>query len=163
MIALTALLACGIACASSPAMGASIGSTVPRTELAAAVALNILIFNAARAVGPAIGGGVVSLGGATAAFVANAACYIFAIAVYLRWRPEPLPPREKRALGAVIAEGLRHAFTSPPIRTILLRALTFTMTGAATLGADAAGRRRCAPSRLGRSTACCSARSAPAR
>ena len=105
VIALTALLACGIACF-SPAMGASIGSTVPRAELAAAVALNILIFNTARAVGPAIGGGIVSLGGSTTAFVANAACYVFAIAVYARWRPEPAAPREKRAL-------------------------TFTMTGAA--------------------------------
>lgn len=130
VIALTALLACGIACF-SPAMGASIGSTVPRHELAAAVALNILIFNTARAVGPAIGGGIVSLGGSTTAFVANAACYVLAIAVYSRWRPEPAPPREPRALAAMIAEGLRHAFTTPQIRTILLRALTFTMTGAA--------------------------------
>lgn len=130
VIALTALLACGIACF-SPAMGASIGSTVPRAELAAAVALNILIFNTARAVGPAIGGGIVSIGGSTGAFVANAACYVFAIAVYARWRPEAAPPREKRALAAMIAEGLRHAFTSAEIRTILLRALTFTMTGAA--------------------------------
>lgn len=130
MISLTALLACGIALF-NPAMGASIGSTVPRAELAAAVALNILIFNAARAVGPAVGGAIVALGGATAAFVANAASYVLAIAVFARWRPSAAPRREPRPLLAMIGEGLRHASASPPIRTILLRALTFTMTGAA--------------------------------
>ena len=66
-----------------------------------------------------------------AAFAVNAACYAIAIALYLRWRPaaEALPPR--RPLGSVIAEGLRHAWASREIRTILLRAVTFTMAGAA--------------------------------
>src|SRR5690606_11714758 len=41
VIGLTALLACGIACF-APAMAGSIGGVVPRTELAAAVALNIV-------------------------------------------------------------------------------------------------------------------------
>jgi MFS family permease len=130
VLILTALLACGIACF-SPAMGASIGSTVPRTELAAAVALNILIFNTARAVGPAMGGAIVSFGGSTAAFLVNAASYLLAIAIYLRWRPTQVLPQNRRRLGSMIAEGLRHAATTPQIRTILLRALTFTMTGAA--------------------------------
>jgi len=129
-IALTALLACGIA-AFSPAMGASIRGTVPAAELAAAVALNILIFNAARAVGPAIGGSIVAAGGASAAFLVNAACYVLAIALYLRWKPQAEPPRERRPLGAMVAEGLRHAFAAQEIRTILLRALAFTLTGAA--------------------------------
>ena len=129
-IALTALLACGIA-AFSPAMGASIRGAVPAAELAAAVALNILIFNAARAVGPAIGGSIVATGGASAAFLVNAACYVLAIALYLRWKPAAEPPRERRPLGSMVAEGLRHAFASREIRTILLRALAFTLTGAA--------------------------------
>lgn len=130
IIALTALLACGIACF-NPAMGASIGSTVPRAELAPAVALNILGFNTARTLGPAIGGAIVAVGGAVAAFVVNALSYLLAIAVFLRWRPPPAEPRTPKPLHAMIAEGLRHAFGSPPIRTILLRAVTFTATGAA--------------------------------
>ena len=55
IISLTALLACGVACF-NPALAASIGSIVPRVELAAAVALNILAFNVARSLGPAVGG-----------------------------------------------------------------------------------------------------------
>jgi MFS family permease len=59
ILLLTALLACGIA-TFSPALGASIRETVPRAELAAAVALNILAFNTARTLGPAFGGAIVA-------------------------------------------------------------------------------------------------------
>jgi MFS family permease len=130
VIALTALIACGIA-AFSPAMGASIRGTVPAGQLAAAVALNILIFNAARAAGPALGGAVVGAGGAALAFLAAAASYFAALAIYWRWRPAPELARPRCALSAMIAEGLRHAAASREIRTILLRAVTFTLSGAA--------------------------------
>jgi len=130
IIVLTALLASGVACF-NPALSASIGGIVPRAELAAAVALNILAFNVARSLGPALGGAIVSLGGAAIAFVANAASYLMVIAVLWRWRPEQAPPKEKRALHAVIAEGFRFALGSVQVRTIMLRAFTFTTTGAA--------------------------------
>jgi predicted MFS family arabinose efflux permease len=131
VIALTALLACGIACF-SPAMNGSIGGVVPRAELAAAVALALVGFNLARSLGPALGGAVVAAGGAAAAFAVNALSYLVAIALFLRWQGVPAPPREqRRALGAMIGEGLRHAFGTPAIRTIMLRTCTFTLTGAA--------------------------------
>ena len=130
IISLTALLACGIA-SFSPAIGASIRSTVPIKELAAAVAINILIFNTARAVGPAIGGTIVAGGGASAAFIANAACYAIAIALFLCWKPAPEPARTSRPLLAMVVEGLSHAWHSREIRTILSRALCFTFAGAA--------------------------------
>lgn len=130
IIALTALLACGIACF-APAMAGSIGGVVPRAELAAAVALNILAFNVARSFGPALGGAIVAAGGAGTAFAVNAACYLAAIAVFWRWRGLAAVPQPGRKLHAMIAEGVRHAAGSPPIRTIMLRAVTFTMAGAA--------------------------------
>ena len=130
IVGLTALLAAGVALF-NPALSASIGGIVPRAQLAAAVALNILAFNVARSLGPALGGAIVSAGGAAAAFVANALSYLMAIAVLWRWRPEPAPPKERRRLLPVIAEGLGAALRSREIRTILLRAFTFTVTGAA--------------------------------
>ena len=131
IIGMTALLACGIACF-SPAMAGSIGSVVPRKKLAAAVALNIVGFNLARSLGPAIGGGIVALGGAASAFIVNALSYVVAIVLFWRWRGPPAPDRSsRRPLSGVIAEGVRYAAGSPPIRTIMLRAVTFTMTGAA--------------------------------
>ena len=131
IIALTALLACGIACF-SPAMNGSIGGVVPRVELAAAVALALVGFNLARSLGPAIGGLIVAAGGAAAAFAASALSYVLAIALFWRWRGVPAPPREqRRPLGEMIGEGLRHALGSVPIRTIMVRSVSFTLTGAA--------------------------------
>src|SRR5690606_4827248 len=131
IVGLTALLACGIACF-APAMAGSIGGVVPRTELAAAVALNIVGFNLARSLGPAIGGAIVAVGGAASAFIVNALSYVLAIALFWHWRGLPAPDRSsRRPLSGVIAEGVRYASGSAPIRTIMLRAVTFTMTGAA--------------------------------
>lgn len=130
VIGLTALLACGVACF-NPALAASIGSIVPRVELAAAVALNILAFNVARSLGPAVGGAIVAVGGARTAFVANALSYLAVIVILWRWRPQVPPPTTRPALLAAIGEGFRHARHSREVRTILLRAVTFTTTGAA--------------------------------
>jgi len=130
IIGLTALLACGVA-AFNPALSASIGNLVPRTELAAAVALNILAFNVARSLGPAIGGGIVAVGGAKAAFVANALSYLAVIVILWRWRPTDIARPERKPLLAAIAEGFRFARQSVAVRTIMLRAVTFTTTGSA--------------------------------
>ena len=130
IIGLTALLAAGVACF-NPAMAASIGSSVPRAQLAAAVALNILAFNVARSFGPALGGAIVAVGGAQAAFAANAASYLMVILVLWRWPRTDAPAAPRRGLLPVIVEGVLFAGRSREIRTILLRALTFTSTGAA--------------------------------
>jgi MFS family permease len=137
LLALTFLLGAGVALF-SPAMQVSVGEVVPRAELAGAVSLNILGFNVARSLGPAIGGGIVALGGSSAAFVANASSYLIAIVILFRWRrpaPQPAPSASagagpRRVLPAVL-EGLRHVGAAPPIRIILLRAAFFTLSGSA--------------------------------
>src|SRR5690606_26742890 len=114
IIGLTAMLAVGVACF-NPALAASIGEIVPRAQLAAAVALNILAFNVARSLGPAFGGAIVSFGGAASAFVANALSYLMVIAVLWRWRPEEPAQKERRRLVSVIAEGFHVATRTPEI------------------------------------------------
>ena len=132
IISLTAILAAGVACF-NPALAASLRSTVSRTELAAAVALSILAFNVARTLGPAIGGGIVAWGGASAAFVANGVSYLVVIFVLWRWQGEKgtVGRRTGKGLLATISEGLRIAWAVREIRTILIRAFTFTSAGAA--------------------------------
>ena len=115
----------------NPALQASIGGIVPRAELAGAVALYILAFNVARSLGPAIGGVIVAAGGSSAAFVVNAASYVAVILVLLLWRPAPGPARAREPIRHVIASGLRFVAGSRPVRTILLRAVTFTLSGSA--------------------------------
>ncbi|MBN8829873.1 MAG: MFS transporter [Sphingomonadales bacterium] len=130
LIGLTALLACGVACF-NPALSASVGGIVPRAELAAGVALNILAFNVARSLGPAIGGAIVAAGGARAAFVTNALSYLAVIVILLRWSPQAAPRGARRGMFEVIGEGFRFAMASPQVRTIMFRAVTFTLTGSA--------------------------------
>jgi predicted MFS family arabinose efflux permease len=141
LLGLTFLLGVGVALF-GPAMQVTVGEVVPRAELAGAVSLNILGFNVARSLGPAVGGGIVALGGSSAAFAANASSYLVAILILFLWRrpaaPAPaLAPEPKvrsggarRVLPAVL-EGLRYVGAAPPIRIILIRAAFFTLSGSA--------------------------------
>ncbi|HWW65799.1 MAG TPA: MFS transporter [Sphingomonadaceae bacterium] len=130
VIGLTVALACGVAFF-NPAIQASIGDIVPRAELAGAVALNILAFNVARSLGPALGGVIVAVGGSSMAFVINAASYVAVIVVLLLWRPKVSLSGVKSPMGKAIGDGLRFVFHSSPVRTIIARAFTFTMAGSA--------------------------------
>ena len=68
-----------------PAWQASVRGIVPQAELAAAVTLNAIAMNFARAVGPAVGGAVVAAAGAGAAFYLNAACTLVLAGALLWW------------------------------------------------------------------------------
>jgi len=116
----------------NPAFAASTGDSVPRSELPGAVSLNILGFNASRAVGPAIGGAIVALGGSLAAFVAAAGAYLVAVVLVLR-RPASAPDErtDKPSMGRAILDGLAYVRQTGPIRVVLLRAVAFTLTGVA--------------------------------
>jgi MFS family permease len=130
IVGLTALLACGVACF-NPALAASIGGVVPRAELAAAVALHILAFNVARSLGPAFGGAIVAIGGAKTAFAATVLSYLAVIAVLWRWGQQGHRSEPRRLFLSAIAEGFRFARRSPEVRTIMVRAVTFTGVGSA--------------------------------
>ena len=125
LLGFTFAIGCGTAF-NNPAWQASVGDMVPREALPGAVALNSMGFNIARSVGPAIGGAIVAVGGAAAAFATNAASYLALIAVLWRWRPEVRPralPRERMPLAML--DGLRYVAMSPRISTVLLRGAVF--------------------------------------
>lgn len=134
LLAFTFLIGCGTAL-NNPSWQASVGDMVPRSDVAGAVTLNSVGFNITRSVGPAIGGTIVALGGAAAAFTVNALSYIGLLVVVHRWefRPAESPlPREK--MTTAIGAGLRYVFMSPNIVKVLLRAFLF---GLATVSAVA--------------------------
>ena len=130
IIGLTAALACGVGCV-IPAAASSVNFSVPRAELAAAVALNILGFNVARSFGPALGGAITSAAGAGGAFVFSACAYGLVIALLWRWRLPVAQNLTRRPIMPMMAEGLRYAFHSPQLRVIMLRGFAFTASGAA--------------------------------
>jgi predicted MFS family arabinose efflux permease len=76
-----------------PARMAFVSDLVPRSHLVNAVALNSLLFNVARAVGPAFAGVLLSSLGPAACFGFNAFSY-GAILVALAWMHLPPPQRE---------------------------------------------------------------------
>jgi MFS family permease len=106
----------------SPTWGAIFPELVDKEELPAALTLNGIEFNLARAVGPGLGGFVVAAVGVGAAFAFNALSFLGVIAVIAKWkrplRKSTLPVETFR--GATSA-AIRYVRYSPGIRRLLLR------------------------------------------
>ncbi len=104
-----------------PARLAFVPGLVPRENLVNAVALNSLLFNTARAVGPAIAGFLLQVAGPGLCFCVNAVSYL-AVLLALAWMTlppeEPVPAvrtpgggfgvlaRDRRLLALVLVAGL---------------------------------------------------------
>jgi len=89
---------------------------VGKDELRNAITLNSVTVNAARAVGPAIGGVLIATVGVGACFLVNAASFaavVTSLLVMNRAALQPSPPAV-RARGQ-LREGLRYAAQTPPI------------------------------------------------
>src|SRR6185436_17725209 len=69
-----------------PAWSAIVPELVTAREMPAAIALNSVAVNVARAIGPAIAGVLVAVIGVWLVFLLNALSYIGILAVLLRWR-----------------------------------------------------------------------------
>jgi MFS family permease len=114
-----------------PAWQASVGEQVKSEQLPAAVALSAVSYNIARSFGPAVGGIVVLAAGATAAFAINALAYFPLLVAFFLWRRNQVPARlPPERIDRAIISGARYAMHSPPIRIVLVRALTFGLAGA---------------------------------
>lgn len=133
LLAMTFLLGLGSAL-NAPAWQATTPELVPREEVPAAVALNGVSMNVARAIGPALGGLLVAAAGAAAAFFFNALTFLGVLFVLGRWRR----PREtstlpaERFLGAMRA-GIRFVLHAPAFQAVLVRAAAFVIGGSSLL------------------------------
>jgi MFS family permease len=94
----------------APARQALTYRMVGPAELPNAVALNSSLFNAARIVGPALGGLLLAAVGAGACFAINAASFIAVLAVLLRMRVGELHPVERPLEQPTIRRGLLEGF-----------------------------------------------------
>lgn len=114
-----------------PASQALLPELVPRGMIASAVALQSAAFNAARAVGPAIGGALVAAYGAALGFGINSVSYLAMIAVLFFVAPT-LAVREREVASVMNATsaGVRYARYTPRFRNLLLLAALFAVTSA---------------------------------
>ena len=112
----------------NPTRQSFVSELVGPDRVANAVALNSSMFNAARIVGPAMGGVFILLGGTGLCFAYNAVSYAAVIVAVLAMRPEELHNRTQVARkGGQVREGLRYAWRTPELRsTILLVAVVGT-------------------------------------
>ncbi|HLG98744.1 MAG TPA: MFS transporter [Bryobacteraceae bacterium] len=115
-----------------PAWQAIMPELVPKAELPAAIALNSMGFNVARAVGPALGGLVVAAIGAGAAFILNAISFIAVLIVLYFWKraPEHSPDSTETVMTAIWA-GMRYVRFAPTMQSVLLRSGTFVISASA--------------------------------
>lgn len=133
LLAFTFLIGTGAAL-NGPAWQAVVREIVPKEQLAAAVTLNAIGFNLARALGPALGGAVVAAYGTEAAFVVNAVGALALVAALLFWRRE-LPPDDlpRERLGSAVVTGLRYVGETPAIGAVLVRGAVFGFAASAAL------------------------------
>jgi MFS family permease len=131
LLALTFALGVGSAL-NAPAWQAIIPELVAREDLTAAIALGGINYNAARAVGPALGGLVVAWAGAGATFALNAVSFLAVIVVLFLWERAPrsgMLPAE-RIFGAM-RTGIRYVRYAPALRSTMVRTAAFTLGGSA--------------------------------
>lgn len=116
-----------------PAWQTAVSQLVPKTELPGAVALNSLGINVSRAVGPAVGGLLVSALGFGPPFWIDAVSNAGVIAALFRWRRPArggarLPPER---IGSALRVGLRHARYNPHLSATLIRTAAFFVSASA--------------------------------
>ncbi len=134
-----------------PARQAFVVEMVGREDLPNAIAVNSMLFNGARVIGPAIGGVLYVAMGAAGCFLINGLTFLAVIACLLMMR---LTPRETIVKGESpwrdLLNGIRYVAGQSEIFALLLLALIFSVFGIAyfailpafadrVLGMDAAG------------------------
>jgi MFS family permease len=109
---------------SFPAFQGMLASTVPKSELESAVAINSLSLHVARFIGPAVAGVLLATGSPTWIFAVNAAGFPIVLATLAL-----LPPSRTRGadaaakLGGAITDGLRYVFGRRSIASLMILTL----------------------------------------
>ncbi len=100
---------------------------------ATAVALNSAAFNVARAVGPAIGGFVISATSSGVAFLMNAAGFFGVILFLYRWKRPSFERAHTDRLSDALRTGLRYMWSAPPVHCVLIRTAAFSVAASSLL------------------------------
>lgn len=117
----------------TPARQAFTVQMVGRGELPNAIALNSSLFNASRIIGPAIAGTIIAVAGVGLCFLINSLSYLAVIGALWLMRAEELHPvaRDEKVQTVLrgAAEGMRFAWHTPLLRTVLLMMLFISTIG----------------------------------
>lgn len=132
VLLIAAFLMSAGAAMSSPPFQAIVPDLVSKEELGPAIALNSLGINISRAIGPALGGLILSFAGPWMVFMLNALSVLGVVWVLYRWKEAPtlqrLPPEH---FFAAVRAGLRYVHAAPVLRNVLVRTVAFFVFGSA--------------------------------
>lgn len=101
-----------------------------RADLPNALALNAMLFNAGRFVGPPVAGLLVGLTSEAACFAING-CSFLALMAGLACIRVDATPRAAGSVGKVFREGLTYAWRTWTIRTLILTLIALNLTASA--------------------------------
>ncbi len=118
----------------SPARQSFVSEMVPHHHVLSAVALNSAVFNAARTVGPAVGGLLISAVGESACFFINAVSFVAVIASLLIMREKDLflsaaPKRNHGKPMSDLKESFRHVLNDKRMLGVLAVLSIFSIFG----------------------------------
>jgi MFS family permease len=116
----------------NPAWSAIVPELVPREDMVQAIALNGIGFNLTRAVGPAIAGFLILLGGSSLAFSMYALSILAVMSALFVWRRERRftgLPREH--LFSAMRAGMRFVRNTPAIQSAMVRTAAYSIPASA--------------------------------
>jgi MFS family permease len=131
LLALTFAIGIGAAL-TAPAWSAIVPELVPREDLVQAIALNGIGFNLTRAVGPALAGMLILIGGSSLAFslyAVSIVAVLYALFTWHRGRRFTGLPREH--LLSAIRAGIRFVRNTPAVQYAMVRTVAYSVPAAA--------------------------------
>ena len=132
VLLMAAFLMSAGAAMSSPPFQAIVPDLVEKQALSSAIALNSLGINISRAIGPALGGLILSFAGPWMVFMLNALSVLGVAWVLYRWKEAPsvqrLPPEH---FFSAVRAGIRYVHAAPVLRNVLVRTVAFFVFGSA--------------------------------
>jgi MFS family permease len=131
LLALTFAIGIGSAL-TGPAWSAIVPELVPREDLVQAIALNGIGFNLTRAVGPAIAGFLILLGGSSLAFGLYAVSIIAVLAALFSWhRGRRFTGLPREHLLSAMRAGVRFVQNTPAVQYAMVRTIAYSVPAAA--------------------------------
>ncbi|WP_404478868.1 MFS transporter [Novosphingobium sp. BL-52-GroH] len=119
----------------TPSWQSLVSEQVPGEVIPRAVTLNAISFNIARSFGPAVGGAIVALAGAAAAFCVSTFLYMPMLAAFWRWKRVPEKPRlPPERVGSAIVSGVRYIAHSAALRSVIVRSFLYCSCLASIVG-----------------------------
>ena len=131
LLALTFAIGIGAAL-TGPAWSAIVPELVPREDLVQAIALNGIGFNLTRAIGPALAGMLILIGGSSLAFSLYAVSIIAVLSALFTWhRGRRFTGLPREHLLSAMRAGVRFVRNTPAVQYAMVRTIAYSIPASA--------------------------------